>query len=59
MCPLSRAHVRAHYFVRYLNVLVKISTLGSNVSVALPTRYANDFRDYTVRLGDVYVCDDS
>ena len=32
---LPRARARAHYFVRYLNVLVKISTLGSNVSVAL------------------------
>ena len=29
------ALLRAHYFARYLTVRVKISTLGSNVAVAL------------------------
>ena len=33
---LLRARAHAHYFVRSLNVTVKIHTLGSNVAVALP-----------------------
>ena len=32
---LPRAHMCAHYFTRYLTVMVKICTLGSNVAVAL------------------------
>ena len=32
---LPRARVRVHYFARYLTVMVKIRTLGSNVAVAL------------------------
>ena len=35
MCPLSHMRVRAHYFVRYLTVVLKISTLGIIVPVAL------------------------
>ena len=35
LSALLRAHVRAHYFARYLTVTVKILTLGSNVAVAL------------------------
>ena len=39
-------------------ILPKVKVKSIN-DVALPTRYANDFMDDTVRLGDVYVCGDS
>ena len=35
VCTLPRAHTRAHYYVCYLTVIVKICRLGSKFAVAL------------------------